>query len=40
VADDVVLHRADRNPQDRRVCRGVRAVLAHEQALGGVRRVA
>ncbi|MBC9719460.1 nuclear transport factor 2 family protein [Streptomyces sp. TRM66268-LWL] len=31
--DDIVLHRADRSAEDPRVCRGVQAVLAHEQAL-------
>lgn len=32
-ADDIVLHRADRTAEDPRVCRGIRAVLAHEQGL-------
>ncbi|GGV55295.1 hypothetical protein GCM10010245_87530 [Streptomyces spectabilis] len=32
-ADDIVLHRADRSVEDLRVCRGLQAVLAHEQAL-------
>ena len=32
-ADDIVLHRADRTAEDPRVCRGIQAVLAHEQAL-------
>ncbi|MFE0063039.1 nuclear transport factor 2 family protein [Streptomyces sp. NPDC059003] len=32
-ADDMVLHRADRSVEDPGLCRGVQAVLAHEQAL-------
>ncbi|MBZ4321414.1 nuclear transport factor 2 family protein [Streptomyces huiliensis] len=32
-ADDIVLHRADRRAEDPPVCRGIDAVLAHEQAL-------
>ncbi|WP_317446335.1 nuclear transport factor 2 family protein [Streptomyces collinus] len=32
-ADDIVLHRADRTAEDPRVCRGIQAVVAHEQAL-------
>ncbi|WP_199550044.1 nuclear transport factor 2 family protein [Streptomyces sp. N35] len=32
-AGDIVLHRADRSAEDPHVCRGIQAVLAHEQAL-------
>lgn len=35
-ADDIVLHRADRTAEDAQVCRGVQAVVAHEQALIGM----
>jgi len=31
--DEIVLHRANRSAEDPRVCRGIQAVLAHEQAL-------
>ncbi|MEU7688339.1 hypothetical protein, partial [Streptomyces spectabilis] len=34
-ADDIVLHRADRSVEDLRVCRGLQAVLAHEQVTPG-----